>query len=219
MKSKIFYSDVYKEIEKKILKVMNQQKDFLSETSASSPRAAGDAIQTILSDNFENILGDNCGEYNSTFARRSMADIAFSDKDKLYYVVDVKTHRIDTHFNMPNLTSVERLTRFYEDDNNYFVILNIAYNIEGTKVNVKEVNFIPIEFLSWDCLTIGALGWGQIQIANSNIIIVNPKYSRKKWMLEFCNVMLDFYPKEILKIDKRNKHFEKVRKIWESKVE
>ena len=219
MKSKIFYSDVYKEIEKNILKVMNQQKDFLSETSASSPRAAGDAIQTVLSDNFENILGDNCGEYNSTFARRAMADIAFSDKDKLYYVVDVKTHRIDTHFNMPNLTSVERLTRFYEDDNNYFVILNIAYNIEGTKVNVKEVNFIPIEFLSWDCLTIGALGWGQIQIANSNIIKINPKYSRKKWMLEFCDVMLDFYPKEILKIDKRIKHFEKVRIIWESKAD
>ncbi len=104
MKSKIFYSDVYKEIEKNILKVINQQKDFLSETSASSPRAAGDAIQTVLSDNFKNILGDNYGEYNSTFARRAIADIAFSDKAKLYYVVDVKTHRIDTHFSMPNLT-------------------------------------------------------------------------------------------------------------------
>ncbi|MCL6495417.1 MAG: hypothetical protein K6T54_11650 [Ignavibacterium sp.] len=217
MKSKIFYSNVYKKIEYNIIELMNQQEDFLSEISASSPRAAGDAIQSILAENFEKILGDSCGKYNASFARRAMADIAFSDKENLYYVVDVKTHRIDTHFNMPNLTSVERLTRFYEDDNNYFVILNVAYIIEGTKVNVKEVNFIPIEFLSWDCLTIGALGWGQIQIANSNNIKINPQYSRKKWMLELCSVMLDFYPKELLKINKRIKHFESVKKIWESK--
>lgn len=219
MKSKIFYSNIYKEIEEKILEMMNSQRNFLTETSASSPRAAGDAIQTIISDNFENILGDNCGEYSSTFARRAMADLAFSDKDRLYYVVDVKTHRIETHFNMPNLTSVERLTRFYEDDNNYFVILNIAYNIDGTKINVKEVNFVPIEFLSWECLTIGALGWGQIQIANSKFIKINPGYSRKKWMLEFCDVMLDFYPKEISKIDNRIKHFEKIKNIWNVKLE
>jgi len=219
MKSKIFHSATYQEIENKIIKMMNSQEDFLSDTSTSSPRAAGDAIQSILSENFESILGENCGEYNSTFARRAMADIAFTDKNKLYYVVDVKTHRIDTHFNMPNLTSVERLTRFYEDDNNYFVILNVAYHIDGTKVNVTTVNFVPIEFLSWDCLTIGALGWGQIQIANSNNIQINPQYSRKKWMIKFCNVMLDFYPKEILKIDKRIKHFQKVKNIWEAKIE
>lgn len=219
VKSKIFYTDAYRKIEKRILEVMNNQKDFLSVTSASSPRAAGDAIQNIISENFNSILGDYCEEYNTSFARRAMADIAFYDNDKIYYIVDVKTHRIDTDFNMPNLTSVERLTRFYKDDNNYFVILNISYNVEGTRVNVKEVNFVPIEFLSWECLTIGALGWGQIQIANSNVIKINPKYSRKKWMLELCYLMLDFYPKEISKINRRIKHFESVKNFWVSKEE
>lgn len=38
-----------------------------------------------------------------------MADLAFTDKEGIYSVVDVKTHREDTRFNMPNLTSVERL--------------------------------------------------------------------------------------------------------------
>ena len=45
-----------------------------------------------------------------------MADLAFTDKDDCYYIVEVKTHRLDTTFNMPNLTSVERMSRFYEDD-------------------------------------------------------------------------------------------------------
>src|SRR3990167_3127505 len=195
MKSKIFHSATYQEIENKIIKMMNSQEDFLSDTSTSSPRAAGDAIQSILSENFESILGENCGEYNSTFARRAMADIAFTDKNKLYYVVDVKTHRVDTHFNMPNLTSVERLARFYEDDKNYFVILNVAYRLERTRVKVEKVHFVPIEFLAWDCLTIGALGWGQIQIANSNVIHVIPQ-SRRKWMIQLCDTLIEFYPNE-----------------------
>lgn len=218
-KSQIFHTDVYKKIEKDIVRFVNSHKDFMSEATISSTRAAGDAIQGILADNFDDILGELCGTYSAEFARRAMADIAFTDKNGFYNVVDVKTHRLDTHFNMPNLTSVERLTRFYEDDNNYFVLLTVAYAVKGTKVKVEKVHFVPIEFLSWDCLTIGALGWGQIQIANSNKIIVNPKYSRKKWMLEFCNVMLEFYPKEIEKIDKRIKHFLKVKKVWEQKSE
>jgi hypothetical protein len=215
--SRIFSTNTYQKIEKDIASFLNSQKDFISETSLSSTRAAGDAIQSILADNFENIVGDVGAEYSAQFARRAMADIAFTDKDNFYYVVDVKTHRLDTHFNMPNLTSVERLTRFYEDDNNYFVVLTVAYKFVGTKVNVENVHFVPIEFLSWDCLTIGALGWGQIQIANSNNIIVAPRSTRKKWMLEFCDIMLEFYPKEILKIDRRIKYFKKVRKMWEKK--
>ena len=187
--------------------------------TATSTRAVGDAIQTILSEQFQSLLGDLCTQYSAAFARRAMADLAFTDKDDFYYVVDVKTHRLDTKFNMPNLTSVERLARFYEDDSNYFVILIVKYEIEGTRVGAKQVHFIPIEFLGWDCLTIGALGWGQIQIANANIININEGYSRKRWMLELCDVMIDFYPKEIGKIHERLDYFKRVKEYWEKKPE
>ena len=143
-----------------------------------------------------------------------MADLAFKDKDGFYYVVDVKTHRLGTAFNMPNLTSVERLARFYEDDSNYFVLLLIKYEIVGVKVEVKDAHFVPIEFLGWDCLTIGALGWGQIQIANANVVNIDSGYSRKKWMLELCDTMLQFYPREISKIGERIGYFERVREHW-----
>lgn len=66
---------------------------------------------------------------------------------------------------------------------------------------------IQIESLAWECLTIGALGWGQIQIANANIINIAEGYSRKKWMLELCDVMLEFYPREIGKIKDRIDYF------------
>ncbi len=148
-----------------------------------------------------------------------MADLAFEDKDGFYYVVDVKTHRTSTLFNMPNLTSVERLARFYEDDKNYFVLLLVSYHVEETKVLITEVKFVPIEFLGWDCLTIGALGWGQIQISNSNRIAINPEYPRRTWMIDLCDVLLQFYPKELAKIGKRISHFENVKQYWLSKPE
>lgn len=189
----------------------------MSKGTAQSTRAVGDAIENLVANNFEAILGDDCSKYDAKFARRAMADIAFTDVDDLYYVIDVKTHRTDTNFNMPNLTSVQRLSKLYEDDDNHFVLLMVSYTIDETKALVSEVKFVPIEFLGWDCLTIGALGWGQIQIANSNNVTVNPGYSRRTWMLEFCDVVLQFYPKEISKIGERISHFEKVRDYWLSK--
>lgn len=148
-----------------------------------------------------------------------MADLAFKDKYGFYYIVDVKTHRTDTKFNMPNLTSVERLARFYEDDTNYFTLLIISYHITETRAIVTNVHFTPIEFLGWDCLAIGALGWGQIQIANSNYITINSQYSRKNWMLELCNELLEFYPREITKIGRRIEYFKKIQAVWEAKQE
>lgn len=59
-----------------------------------------------------------------------MADLGFEDAEGFYYIVDVKTHRLSTEFNMPNLTSVDRLARFHEDDANYSVVLMVPYDIE-----------------------------------------------------------------------------------------
>lgn len=217
MKNKLFHSKVYLTIAEKTRELLNSQKDFLSKSTINSPRAVGDALQDILAENFDQILGEHCNEYSSSFARRAMADLAFTDRNGCYYVVDVKTHREDTKFNMPNLTSVNRLARFYEDDANYFALLLLKYSVNSTSVLVNRVDFIPIEYLDWDCLTLGALGWGQIQIANSNNVVINPKNTRKKWMLDLCDNLFDFYPKEIGKIQKRIDYFTKVREFWEQK--
>lgn len=220
MKSRIFYTNAYKKIEGKIKAFLNKYPPFLSRETASSTRATGDAIQNILAQSFKEIVGRFAKEYSTDFARRAMADLAFADQQDLYYLVDVKTHRLETKFNMPNLTSVERLARFYEDDKNYYVMLMVAYNITSDiSIKVEKIHFVPIEFLSWECLTIGALGWGQIQIANANKIIVNQGYSRKKWMLELCDVLFEFYPHEIEKVKDRINYFKKVRKQWERKTD
>lgn len=219
MKSPLFEPKTREAIEGKVRDLVNGQVDFLSEHSAESTRAAGDAIQSVIEDNFAEILGDLIGEYSASFARRAMADVAFKDKFANYYVVDVKTHRESTAFSMPNLTSVDRLARFYEDDTNFFVMLMVKYAVSGTKVTVRAVHFVPIEHLKWDCLTIGALGTGQIQIADSKRTEIDSTQKRRAWMLEFCDTVLAFYPKEITKITRRIGKFEKVKEFWLSKPE
>jgi hypothetical protein len=115
---------------------------------------------------------------------------------------------------MPNLTSVERLSRLYASHTDYFVLLLVEYTLNQTVMEVSNVHFVPIEFLSWNCLTLGALGWGQIQIANANRLTIQEQYSRKKWMIELCDRLFEFYPREIGKITERITHFEKIRDFW-----
>ena len=217
MKASFYYEGHYEVVAARIKDFINSSQNILSPRTADSPRAVGDALEQLVSESFDSLVGDWCAEYSSDFARRAMADLAFTDKEGFYSVVDVKTHREDTKFNMPNLVSVERLSRFYESDFNVFSLIFIRYRIEDTKVIVSEVLFSPIEFLSWECLTIGALGWGQIQIANSNNILLTKRNSRKKWMLDLCEAMFDFYPREMHKIEDRLKRFETIGKRWKSK--
>ena len=217
MKASFYYEGHSRRVAADVRDYINSVPDFLTETVAGSPRAVGDAIENVVAKEFESFLGEWCVEYSSDFARRAMADLAFSDKDGFYSVVDVKTHREDTRFNMPALTSVERLSRFYESDMNVFSILAVKYSVSGVKVTVSEVLFSPIEFLDWGCLTVGALGWGQIQLANSNDIRVKQGYSRRRWMLQLCEAMGEFYPREIDKIRTRIDRFESVRTYWESR--
>lgn len=214
MKSAFYYGGHHLGVADSIKNYINSSPDFLSQQTVESPRAVGDALESLLAEKFDTFLGDWCTEYSSDFARRAMADLAFTDNEGFYTVVDVKTHRQDTKFNMPNLTSVERLARFYESDSNIFCLILIRYAVQGKRVIATEVTFTPIEFLGWECLTIGALGWGQIQIANSNSIKIVNGYSRKKWMLELCDSLLEFYPKEIRKIQERIGRFEDVKAYW-----
>ncbi|MCS6872258.1 MAG: hypothetical protein RML95_01640 [Anaerolineae bacterium] len=213
MRSELFYTDAHQRVERETLLLLSQAPTLLSTHTLESPRAVGDAVQAFLGVHFEQALGNLASRYQADFARRAMADIAFEGSDGMYYIVDVKTRRHNTRFNMPNLTSVERLARLYEDDRNVFALLLVDYAIAGTLLHSEQVRFFPIEFISWECLTIGALGWGQIQIANVSHLVVQMQ-SRRTWMLTLCERLLQFYPREIDKIVQRMAHFKEVQQAW-----
>ena len=218
--SSVFDQNNLQIIERNLKELLNSCKDFDNPRIIASPRAVGDMVQEILAEKMNSCFPSGIiKEFNGSFARRAMADVAFTDSADNYFVVDIKTHNKNTDFNMPNLTSVERLSRFYEDDKNYFVIVLAEYQSDGSKISFDSVRLFPIEHLKWDCLTIGALGWGQIQIANARIVHIDRAQKRKNWMINLCDLLDIFYPKEIDKIRNRIDHFSKIRAFWESKSE
>jgi len=216
MTSRLFIPEIRQEIEKTVIDLLNTNQ-LMNYNTINSPRAVGDAVQSFLEDNISKCLPDNLvTNINTSFARRAMADLAFEDTSGNYYIIDIKTHNLNTKFNMPNLTSVERLARFYGDKKNYFVLLLVSYKTKEDEIKFENCFFVPIEFLNWSCLTLGALGWGQIQIANSNIIDIEITNTRKKWMLQLCDALDIFYPNEISKITQRIDYFRNIREYWES---
>jgi hypothetical protein len=146
VRSALFYSDAHKLIEQRTAALLQRSPELLSEHTAESTRAVGDAVQAFLSRHFEQSLGELARSYQTDFARRAMADIAFEDQDGMYYLVDIKTHRLDTRFNMPNLTSVERLTRLYEDDRNVFALLIVDYTVIDNALQIAAVRFFQLNF-------------------------------------------------------------------------
>ncbi len=185
----------------------------------SSTRAIGDAVQEYLAEEGlrEALSKVNIESVDSDFTRRSMEDVAFEDKDGNYYAVDVKTHNLDTQFNMPNLISVKRLANFYKNDTNTFCLLVVSYRVVNNEIVYEECVFRPIEMFSWECLTLGALGWGQIQFANANNIIPTPSWNRRDWMMSLCDRLELFYDEQIGKIGERKQWFDRIRKYWQQR--
>ena len=109
--------------------------EIVSGSLLSSPRVVGDAVQEYLAERgLPEVLAKYGISVRDEFSKRAMEDMAFKDSRSNYYAVDVKTHNVDTQFNMPNLISVRRLATFYKnDDKNNFCILIISYNVVNGK--------------------------------------------------------------------------------------
>ena len=205
-------------VQQNLKDLLNECRDFENEHIIESPRSVGDAVQQVLAKQMASCFPDGIiRNFQGDFARRAMEDVAFEDADGNHFAVDVKTHNESTDFNMPNLTSVERLSQFYENDRNYFVIVLAEYRPNGPSIAFDNVRFFPNEHLKWDCLTIGALGWGQVQIADARRVDIDRRQNRKDWMIELCNRLNAFYPREIDKIKRRMDRFAQVRTFWNNR--
>ena len=206
-------------LEDRLIEELSKIELFQEKNINDSPRAMGDTVQKAIGEILPGCFPNGLIRgFRADFARKAMEDVAFSDMDGNYYAIDIKTHNKATKFNMPNLISVERLARFYRDEKRFFVILFVEYIVEQDHMTFTNVRFIPVEHIDWSCLRIGALGNGQLQLVNSNRIIINRTQTRAEWMLSLCDALDMFYPKEIEKIkNKLMKNVKDIRDYWKGK--
>lgn len=102
---------------------------------------------------------------------------------------------------MPNLTAFEKLLSLYESQTTFYDMLLVKYSIENDSFLVHDVIIKPIEKIHPDCLTIGALGKGQLQLKNSNSVCDYP-FSRTDWINYMKKEYLNFWIKQKAKSEK-----------------
>lgn len=176
----------------------------------SKQRSLGDVVENAIVARFAAICAEFSTNVQVKFSNRALEDVAFS-YDGRYFAVDVKTHNLDARFSMPNLISVDRLLRFYDSPDNYFVLAMVKYRVSSPEqadnelagVEIVEVVVSDLEHIAWQSLTIGALGKGQLQIKDASKMGLSLESDRQTWLRELLTRLVKFYEGEIVKNGKR----------------
>jgi len=97
-KSELFTTKNRRKIETAVINLLNSNQ-LMNRNTVNSPRAVGDAVQSFLESNIDQCLPKKLiAKINSSFARRSMADLAFDDtNEKIFsiqkYIDSLKNER------------------------------------------------------------------------------------------------------------------------------
>tara|TARA_R110002020_G_scaffold103416_7_gene242201 strand:- start:6976 stop:7578 length:603 start_codon:yes stop_codon:yes gene_type:complete len=164
-------------------------------------RGIADIIEVIVSDIILNLKDQSIKESYEAKSKRSIEDVGLITTDYDDIKIDIKTHDSEADLSMPNLISISRIKKFYENDKNLLLYVFVKYHTNNNSIYISEVIVKPIEQIDWDCLTIGNLGKGQLQITNMNDIAFNDFLSRKDWLERLSYDVIIYYRSLINKIE------------------
>lgn len=95
--------------------------------------------------------------------RKSIGDFLLDDN--IQKPVNVKSNNVDKNNYSPNIISAKRLINWLKQNGNelYFIFVNYRKTADGVIV-IDDSGLVPVQHISWECLTIEAQGWGVIQM-------------------------------------------------------
>ena len=172
---------------------------------AISHRAVGDIIESVCSV----AVSKHFKDFSKSTSKRSVEDFTIKEEN-IFNLFDVKGHHIqdkNNGFSMPNLVSIRRLKKIFNNPNKTINYIFVHYKRDEDSIEVKEVKVLNIYEIAWSNLTIGALGYGQLQIKDNNKNIETIPPNKESWELNLKKMATNFYIKQITK-------FEKQIKIW-----
>lgn len=131
--------------------------------------------------------------------KKSIGDFLLNDD--IQKPVNVKSNNVDKNNYSPNIISAKRLIKWLQQDGNqlYFIFVNYKKTSSGVEV-IDDSGLVPVEHLSWDCLTIEAQGWGVIQMSGN--LKINKNQDKKGFFRGMKKAYEKFIDKETLKMAK-----------------
>ena len=106
----------------------------------------------------EDLIADKYGK--STTTRKAIGDFMLADN----HAVNVKSNNVAKQNYSPNMISIKKMHKWVFEERKDLSFIFVDYQEEGDDLKIlNETELIPIEHISWDCLSIEAQGYGVIQ--------------------------------------------------------
>lgn len=136
----------------------------------------------------------------TTTTRKAVGDFMLAEN----HAVNVKSNNVAKQNYSPNMISIKKMHKWVFEDRNELSFLFVDYEEKGYDVKVlRESGLIPIEHISWDCLSIEAQGYGVIQKIGTLQII------KSQTKCDFYKGFLAAYEKYRKKEHKKHESFAK----------
>jgi hypothetical protein len=118
----------------------------------------------------EKLMAEKYGQATTT--RKAIGDFMLADN----HAVNVKSNNVAKQNYSPNMISIKKMHKWVFEDRNDLSFLFVDYEEDGDDLKIlKESALIPIEHISWECLSIEAQGYGVIQkVGPLKVIAVVP---------------------------------------------
>ena len=146
-------------------------------------------------------------EVKLSTGKKSMEDVSVVS-DGVTYMLDPKSHNVDSEFSMPNLSSISRIKKLFDNDKKEMMYVFVDYRIFGQVVRIEDIKVLYLWELDMSMLGIGALGKGQLQIKNLNKELVISDEGKQIWYGKLKTQVKEYLAKQIKKIEKQKKEWE-----------
>jgi hypothetical protein len=106
----------------------------------------------------ESLIAEKYGK--STTTRKAVGDFMLAEN----HAVNVKSNNVGKENYSPNMISINKMHRWVFEQRNELSFVFVDYEEEGDDLLIlSESDLIPIQEISWECLSIEAQGYGVIQ--------------------------------------------------------
>jgi hypothetical protein len=130
--------------------------------------------------------------------RKAVGDFMMSDD----HAVNVKSNNLAKQNYSPNIISIKKMHRWVFEEKKNISFIFVDYKVVGDDLKiVKETELIPIENISWGCLSIEAQGYGVIQKTGELTVI------KGQTKCEFYKGFLEAYAKFRKKENRKHERF------------
>src|SRR5580692_6067607 len=146
----------------------------------------------------EKLVADKYGKGATT--RKAIGDFMLTES----HAVNVKSNNVAKQNYSPNMISISKMHKWVFEQRHDLSFVFVDYKEEDGQLEIlKQTEPIPIEQISWDCLSIEAQGYGVIQMCRALKIVPDRTKS------DFYKGFLTAYAKYLQKEKKKHENFAK----------